>query len=42
MQDNIIVENIEFTEEMYNEALKENNFNEDNLHGIGDDDNGNS
>jgi len=42
MQDNVIIENIEFTEEMYEEALKENIFENDNLHGIGDDIDGNS
>ena len=41
-QDNIIIENIEFTEEMYIKAQKENIFDDDNLHGIGDDENGNS
>ena len=42
MEDNIIIENMEFTEEIYKQALKENVFGEDNLHGIGDDENGNS
>ena len=42
MQDNIIIENIQFTEEMYAKALKENIFEEDNSHGIGDDVDGNS
>ena len=37
MQDNIIIENMEFTEEIYRQALRENIFDEDNLHGIGDD-----
>ena len=42
MQDNIIIENIEFTEEMYQKVLEENIFEEDNLHGIGDDADGDS
>lgn len=42
MQDNIIIENMKFTEEIYQKALKENVFEEDNLHGIGDDENGDS
>ena len=42
MQDNILIENIEFTEEMYKKALLENDFKEDNTHGIGDDIDGNS
>lgn len=42
MQDNIIIQNMEFTEEIYQKALKENVFEEDNLHGIGDDENGDS
>ena len=42
MQDNIIIENMEFTEEIYQQALKESIFNEDNLHGIGEEKDGNS
>lgn len=42
MQDNIIIQNMEFTKEMYQQVLKENVFEEDNLHGIGDDENGDS
>ena len=42
MQDNIIIENMEFAEEIYQQALKENVFEDDNLHGIGDDIDGNS
>lgn len=42
MQDNIIIENLEFTEEIYQKALKENIFDDDNLHGIGDEIDGNS
>ena len=40
--DNIIIENIEFTEELYNKAIQNNQFNEDTEHGIGDDTNGDS
>lgn len=42
MDDNVIIENLEFTEEMYKKALEENEFQEDSNHGIGDEDNGNS
>lgn len=42
MEDNIIIENVEFSEEIYNKILKENIFEEDNIHGIGDDIDGNS
>jgi len=41
MEDNIVIENIEFTEELYDKAIQENIFNEDTEHGIGDE-NGNS
>ena len=42
MEDNIIIENINFTEEMYKKAIQEENFEEDNIHGIGDESDGNS
>lgn len=42
MEDNIIIENIEFTEKIYNKAISENIFNDDDNHGIGDEINGNS
>lgn len=42
MEDNIIIENIEFTEELYKKVLQESIFEEDNFHGIGDEANGNS
>lgn len=42
MEDNIIIENIKFTEEMYKKAIQDNEFSEDSLHGIGDEINGNS
>ena len=42
MNDNIIIENVEFTEEMYKKAISENEFEENYNHGIGEDINGNS
>ncbi len=42
MEDNIIIENKEYTEELYKKAIEENQFEEDDSHGIGDEENGNS
>ena len=42
MNDNIIIENLEFTDELYKKSIKENNFEEDSTHGIGDETDGNS
>ena len=42
MEDNIIIEKIQFTEELYQKNLEENEFAEDDAHGIGDDTDGNS
>ena len=42
MKDNIIIENLVFTEEMYKKTLEENIFNDDDIHGIGDEADGNS
>lgn len=42
MEDNIIIENIKFTEKLYQKAIQENEFAEDDQHGIGDEINGNS
>ena len=42
MDDNIIIEEIQFTEELYQKNLEENEFEVDNSHGIGDDNDGNS
>ena len=42
MGDNIIIENIEFTEDMYKKAIEKDKFEEDEIHGIGDEVNGNS
>lgn len=40
MEDNIIIEEIQFTEELYQKNLKENEFAEDDAHGIGEDTDG--
>ena len=37
MEDNIIIEDIEFREELYQKKIQENQFSESNIHGIGDD-----
>lgn len=42
MNDNLIIESLEYTEEMYKKALEESPFEEDDIHGIGDDSDGNS
>ena len=42
MEDNILIENLEYTEELYKKIIEEVDFAEDNSHGIGDDINGNS
>ena len=42
MEDNIIIEEIQFTEELYQKNLEENEFAEDDAHGIGEDADGNS
>ncbi len=42
MNDNLIIEDLEFTDEMYKKTLEENLFEEDYIHGIGDESNGNS
>ena len=42
MEDNIIIEEIQFTEDLYKKNLEENDFAEDDAHGIGDDTDGNS
>ena len=39
MEDNIIIEDIEFREELYQKTIEENQFSELNIHGIGDDEN---
>jgi len=42
MKDNIIIEEIQFTEDLYKKNLEENEFAEDDAHGIGEDADGNS
>ena len=42
MKDNVIIENLIFTEEMYKKTLEENIFKDDSIHGIGDETDGNS
>lgn len=42
MNDNIIIENLEFSEELYKKNIEENIFVNDNIHGIGEDLDGNS
>lgn len=39
MEDNIIIENVEFNEELYNKNISENDFSNSETDGIGDDDN---
>ena len=41
MEDNIIIENIEYTEDLYKKSMEEADFAEDDSHGIGDDADGN-
>lgn len=42
MEDNIIIEEVQFTEDLYKKNLEENEFAEDDEHGIGEDADGNS
>ena len=42
MEDNIIIENVEFNEELYNKNISENDFSNSETDGIGDDDNANN
>lgn len=42
MDDNILIEEIQFSEEIYEKVKKENEFQTDENHGIGDEENGNS
>ena len=37
MEDNIIIENVEFDEELYNKNVAENDFSNSETNGIGDD-----
>ena len=38
-EDNIIIENVDFNEELYNKNISENDFSNSETDGIGDDDN---
>lgn len=42
MGDNIVIENVEFDEELYNKNVAENDFSNSETNGIGDDDNANN
>ena len=42
MEDNIIIENMEFTEEMYKKVIAESIFDDEGVHGIGDEADGNN
>ena len=42
MEDNIIIEEVQFTEDLYKKNLEENEFAEDDVHGIEEDTDGNS
>ncbi len=41
-EDNVIRENVEFNEELYNKNISENDFSGSEIDGIGDDDNANN
>jgi hypothetical protein len=41
-EDNVIIENVEFNEELYNKNIAENDFSNSEMNGIGDDDNANN
>lgn len=38
-EDNVIIENVEFNEELYNKNISENDFSGSETNGIGDDSN---
>lgn len=42
MEDNIIIEEIEYTDELYQKNIQEDQFTEDETHGIGVETDGNS
>lgn len=42
MEDNIIIENIDFKEELYNKNIQENDFSGSETNGIGDDNDANN
>ena len=37
MEENIIIEEVQFTEDLYKKNMEENEFAEDDAHGIGED-----
>lgn len=39
---NVIIENVEFNEELYNKNISENDFSGSEIDGVGDDDNANN
>jgi hypothetical protein len=41
-EDNVIIENVEFNEELYNKNITENDFSGSEIDGVGDDDNANN
>lgn len=41
-EDNVIIENVEFNEELYNKNISENDFSGSEIDGVGDDDNANN
>ncbi len=41
-EDNIIIENVDFNEELYNKNISENDFSNSETDGIGDDDDANN
>lgn len=42
MEDNIMIENVEFNEELYNKNIQENDFSGSETNGIGDDNDANN
>ena len=41
-EDNVIIENVEFNEKLYNKNITENDFSGSEIYGVGDDDNANN
>lgn len=41
-EDNVIIENVEFNEKLYNKNITENDFSGSEIDGVGDDDNANN
>ena len=41
-EDNVIIENVEFNEELYNKNISENDFSGSEIDGVGDEDNANN